>query len=219
MKQLIFNLCETVNGRKFAFLSSQPEIENLFDGACKLAYKYRHREGDILRTFYSIKSNEFNLLPVDENIPQDAQNAFDTMIASLIDGIDIFFCDYNLGIVAELPICNNMLDKYRATDFIIISPESIIGDDPSTQPYMLSYSAPRYPGRGNSSIQHRIYCKTDEFAFSQAINAIETRRECDALRGGIIPELTPYISKALVTNSDAKKAIDSFIDFLNKHSS
>ena len=219
MKQMLFNLCETATGRKLAFLTSNAEIESLFDASCKLAYKYRQREGNLWSSFYLIKSNEFNLLPLDDNIPQDVQNAFDAMISSLIDGVDIFFCDYNLGTNADLPICNNILDKYKATDFVIISPESKIGDDPSGQPYMVSYSVPRYPQSGNVSTQHRIYCKADELAFSKSINSIEIQREQDNLRGGIIPSLTPYISKALIKNLDAKKVIDDFLDFLNKETS
>lgn len=212
MKQLIFTLCETGDGKKIAALTSQPGVESLFNGASKVAYKPRHEESSNWRSFYSIKSDEFNLLPVGDNIPQNIQLAFDNLISSLIDGIDIFFCDYNLAISADLPICNNMMDKYRSTDFVIISPLSIIGTDPRTQPYRVSYAIPRYPNTENTSTQSRIYCKEDGLALKEALNAIETMRAREERVGSLMVGINPYIAKRVIKKDSAQKAINDFLD-------
>lgn len=217
MSQLIFRLCEASDGRIFACLSDQSNVEDAFDSGYKVAYKNRdHANGTELlaswRNSFMVKSTEFNKLPEDQDLPAEVQSAFDSMIASLINGVDVFFCDYNLGIQANAPICNNIMDNYKSTDFVLFSCEEMIGNDPRTQPYLVSYAAPRYPDTGNTGRQHRIYSKTDAFAFCQAVHAIVVQREKDALTGGHIrTELDPYINKENIEKNHAENAINQFV--------
>ncbi|KZN13048.1 hypothetical protein [Marinomonas sp. TW1] len=224
MSQLIFRLCEASDGRIFACLSDQPNVEDVFDSGYKVAYKNRDNSNgtELLaswRSSFIVKSAEFNKLPEDAELPAEIQSAFDTMMASLIKGVDVFFCDYNLGIQANAPICNNIMDNYKSTDFVLFSCEEMIGNDPRTQPYLVSYAAPRYPDTGNIGRQHRIYSKTDAFAFCQAVHAIVVQREKDALTGGHIrTELDPYINQENVEKSHAENAINQFVKAI-QHSS
>lgn len=225
MRQLLFRLCEASDGRKFAFLTDQPDVEDQFDSGYKVAYKFRDSTSgqELLarwRTAYSVKSREFDALPEEDELPEGVQQAFDTMMSSLIPGVDIFFCDYNLAINADAPICNHVMEKYRSTDFVLFSCEELIGNDPTTQPYMVSYAAPRYPDSGNSGSQHRIYCKTDNFAFCQAIHAIITQRERDSLTGGHIrTEVDTYISQPTVEEKTAEQVINRFVEALPQFNS
>lgn len=225
MRQLHFRLCEASDGRVFAFLTDQPETEDLFDSGYKVAYKHRddNTGKELLarwRSSFTVKSEEFSQIPEQDELPEGVQKSFDIMVSSLLPGVDVMFCDYNLGIEADLPICNGMMDKYRSTDFVLFSCEELIGNDPSTQPYMVSYSAPRYPETGNEGSQHRIYCKTDSFAFACAINAIVNQRERDALNGGHIrTELDSYISLPPVSEAVAGQVINRCIEALPQFNS
>ncbi|MDP2575303.1 hypothetical protein CW749_05740 [Vibrio sp. vnigr-6D03] len=225
MRQLLFRLCEASDGRQFAFLTDQPDVEDMFDSGYKVAYKYRDSgNGQELlakwRASYSVTSQEFEQLPDDDELPEGLQSAFDTMISSLIPGVDVFFCDYNLAIEADLPICNDMMDRYRSTDFVLFSCEELIGNDPSTQPYMVSYASARYPESGNTGSQHRIYCKTDPFAFCQAVHAIVIQREKDALTGGHIrTEVDTYINEKPIEAATAEQVINRFVEALPQFNS
>ncbi|KUI97886.1 hypothetical protein VRK_25870 [Vibrio sp. MEBiC08052] len=225
MRQLLFRLCEASDGRHFAFLTDQPDVEDLFDNGYKVAYKNRDRAtGDGMlarwRKAYSVKSASYQQLPEQDGLPDGVQNAFDTMIRNLIPGVDIFFCDYNLAIEADLPICNHMMEQYRSTDFVLFSCEELIGNDPTTQPYMVSYAAPRYQNGGNTSSQHRIYCKTDAFAFCQSIHAIVVQQEKDALSGGHIrTEVDTYIGEPPVEAAVAEQVINRFVEALPQYNS
>ncbi|AIS58000.1 hypothetical protein ABF162_22025 [Vibrio coralliilyticus] len=225
MRQLLFRLCEASDGRTFAFLTDQPDVEDYFDSGYKVAYKYRdgHKGKQLLarwRNSYSVKSQNYSQVPEQDELPEGVQNAFDTMISSLIPGVDVFFCDYNLAIEADLPICNQVMDNYRSTDFVLFSCEELIGNDPNTQPYMVSYAAPRYPESGNTGSQHRIYSKTDGFAFAQAVNAIVNQRDRDALNGGHIrSEVDTYISEPSVKKSVAEQVINRFVETLPQFNS
>lgn len=225
MRQLLFRLCEASDGRTFAFLTDQPDVEDYFDSGYKVAYKFRdsNRGKQLLarwRSAFSVTSQDYIQVPEQDELPEGVQTAFNTMISSLIPGVDVFFCDYNLAIEADLPICNNIMDKYRSTDFVLFSCEEMIGNDPNTQPYMVSYAAPRYPGSGNTGCQHRIYCKTDGFAFAQAIHAIVNQRERDALNGGHIrTEVDAYISEPAVKATAAEQVINRFVETLPQYNS
>ena len=114
-------------------------------------------------------------------------------------------------------MCNKVMDTYRSTDFVLFSCADIVGDDPAVQPYQVSYAVPRYDQSTPIAQQHRIYCKTDTFAFCQAINAIVLQRHKDNLTGGHIrAELTPYISEPSVDASVAKRAINHFAEALSR---
>ncbi|WP_245609137.1 hypothetical protein [Vibrio rhizosphaerae] len=225
MRQLLFRLCQAADGRHFAFLTDQPDVEDLFDNGYKVAYKNRDRStGDGMlarwRKAYSVKSATYQQLPEQDGLPDGVQNAFDTMIRNLIPGVDVFFCDYNLAIEADLPICNHMMEQYRSTDFVLFSCEELIGNDPTTQPYMVSYAAPRYQDGGNTSSQHRIYCKTDAFAFCQSIHAIVVQQEKDALSGGHIrTEVDTYIGEPPVEAAVAEQVINRFVEALPQYNS
>jgi hypothetical protein len=225
MRQLLFRLCEASDGRIFTFLTDQPNVDDLFDNGYKVAYKYRDiQRGKLLlarwKRAYSVKSLEYEQLPEQDELPEGVQKAFDTMISNLVPGVDVFFCDYNLAIEADLPICNNIMEQYRSTDFVLFSCETLIGNDPTTQPYMVSYASPRYPETGNTGSQHRIYCKTDAFAFCQAINAIVIQREKDALTGGHIrTEVDNYIGEPPVKPSVAEQVINRFVEALPQYNS
>jgi len=224
MSQLLFRLCEASDGRKFAFLTDQPNVEDMFDSGYKVAYKYRDQSNGVellarWRSSYMVKSAEFEKLPEEDELPDDLQNAFNVLMSSLIKGVDIFFCDYNLAISANRPICNDVLDKYRSTDFVLFSCEEMIGNDPRTQPYTVSYSEPRYPNSSNTGRQHRIYSKTDSFAFCQALYAIIIQREKDDLTGGHIrTEIDTYISEKTIDENTAEQLINRFIENLSQYS-
>ncbi|ADZ91896.1 hypothetical protein [Marinomonas mediterranea] len=223
MRQLLFRLGEASDGRHYAFITDQPDIDDMFDSGYKTAYKHRDTSTgrELLARWqhtFSVKSKEFDIMPEEDALPDLLQKAFDSMMNRLVNGIDVFFCDYNLAIEADLPICNNVMDRFRSTDFVLFSCEELIGNDPTTQPYMVSYAAPRYPNSSNSGSQHRIYSKTDPFAFSLAINAIVTQRERDNLNGGHIrSEIDAYISDNIVNEQEAELAINQFVDVLSKY--
>ncbi|MFM2480563.1 hypothetical protein [Celerinatantimonas sp. YJH-8] len=222
MRQLLFRLCQSSDGQHFAFLTDQPEVEDRFDSGYKIAYKYRDRSNGLEQLAhwyqaYSVKSVEFEALAEAEELPEAVQKAFDIMIAQLIVGVDVFFCDYNLAIEADLPICNNMMDRYRSTDFVLFSCDQLVGNDPTTQPYMVSYAAPRYLTGQKIAQQHRIYSKTDHFAFCQAIHAIVLQRERDALNGGHIrSEEDHYIAEKNVDDKVAQQALNRFAELITQ---
>ncbi|MDN3610581.1 hypothetical protein ACODM8_02270 [Vibrio ostreicida] len=220
MKQLRFRLCEASDGRIYALLSDQPDTEELFDSGYKVAYKYRDNDtGQALlarwRSSYTVISKAFEQIPTHGELPEEVQQAFDAMVASLLSGVDVIFCDYNLSIEADLPIGNGMMDNYRSTDCVLFSCQELIGHDPMTQPYMVSYAVPRYPDTANVGCQHRIYSKTDSFAFAQAINAIVNQRERDALNGGHIrTETDSYINQPTVSQAMAEQEVNRFVEAL-----
>lgn len=225
MRQLLFRLCTASDGRVYAFLTDQPDVEDYFDNGYKVAYKHRDQDTgkELLakwRTAYTVMSKHYSQLPEGDELPEAVQQAFDTMISSLIPGVSVFFCDYNLAIEADLPICNHIIEKYRSTDFILFSCDQLIGNDPTTQPYMVSYALPRYPDSGNTGKQHRLYCKTENFAFARAINAIINQRERDDLSGGHIrTEIDSYICEPPVGATVAEQVINRFVESLAQHNS
>jgi hypothetical protein len=76
---------------------------------------------------------------------------------------------------------------------------------------MVSYSVPRYQTGQKIARQHRIYSRTDGFAFSQAINAIITQRTRDDLLGGHIRnEVDHYIKENIADQSVAQRELDNF---------
>lgn len=222
MKKLLFRSCEAVDGRKFAFLTDQPEVEDCFDNGYKVAYKDRDNRNnpELLaewNTQYTVESQDFSLLPESDGIHGDILQGFSNMVDALIKGIDVFFCDYNLGIEGDLPMCNAVMDKYKSTDFVLFSCADIVGNDPTVQPYMVSYCAPRYETGAKIAQQHRIYCKTDNFAFCQATNAIVLQRKKDGLMGGHIRgDLDGYIKEAPVDKDVATVAINRFVEVLKR---
>ncbi|SFD48870.1 hypothetical protein [Pseudoalteromonas denitrificans] len=222
MIKLLFRSCVASDGRKFAFLTDQPEVEECFDNGYKVAYKDRDGSNnpELLahwKTEFTVTSPEFTLLPESEEIPAEVMTGFKNMISGLLKGIDVLFCDYNLGIEGDLPMCNEIMDIHKSTDFVLFSCADIVGDDPSVQPYMVSYAAPRYDSGKKVALQHRIYCKTDPFAFCQAINAIVVQRKKDNLMGGHIrTDITPYITEQTVDESVAKQAVNHFVDMIRR---
>ena len=222
MRKLLFRSCIASDGRKFAFLTDQPEVEECFDNGYKVAYKDRDGSNnpELLAHWensFSVSSEEFTLLPESEEIPKEIITSFNTMITSLIKGVDVLFCDYNLGIEGDLPMCNEVMNKHSSTDFVLFSCADIVGDDPSVQPYMVSYAAPRYESGNKIAKQHRIYCKTDPFAFCQAINAIVVQRKKDNYMGGHIrTEITPYITETTANKSVASQAINRFVEMIKR---
>jgi hypothetical protein len=222
MSKLLFRSCEAADGRKFAFLTDQENVVDCFDSGYKVAYKDRDgsNNSELLahwKNEFTVLSEPFTLLESSSEIPQELAAAFDSMVATLIKGIDVLFCDYNLGIEGDLPMCNNMMDKYPSTDFVLFSCDSIVGDDPSVQPYIVSYRPPRYDEGKKKALQHRIYCMTDDFAFCKAINAIVMQRNRDNLNGKPIrTDLDSNIAESLVGENDAETALEQFVDIVKK---
>lgn len=222
MSKLLFRSCEAADGRKFAFLTDQPEVEEAFDNGYKVAYKDMDGSNnpELLAAWkneMTVESQEFEQVPESGEIPAEIMSNFKTLIGTLIKGIDVFFCDYNLGVKGDLPMCNEVMDQYKSTDFILFSCADIVGDDPSVQPYMVSYASPRYEAGAKIAKQHRIYCKTDNFAFCQAINAIVVQRKKDNLMGGHIrSELTPYIAETVTDKATAEQEVGRFVDTVKR---
>lgn len=222
MRNLLFRSCEASDGRKYAFLTDQTEVEECFDNGYKVAYKDRDgsNKPELLAHWnneFTVKSPNFSLLPESDEISEELFSAFNTMIESLIKGIDVLFCDYNLGIEGDLPMCNDAMDKHKSTDFVLFSCADIVGDDPTTQPYMVSYAPPRYESGAKIAKQHRIYCKTDPFSFCQAINAIVVQRKKDNLMGGHIrTDIDPYIIETAMDKNSSKQAIDRFVETIKR---
>lgn len=218
--KLLFRLCEAGDGRTFAFLTDQPEVEGNFDNGYKISYKYRDNNSGVSglpkwKKEFTALTEEFELLPDLAEIPESIREAFNALVSTLIKGVDVFFCDYNLGIEGDLPMCNEVMDMYTSTDFVLFSCADIVGNDPRIQPYMVSYAMPRYDKGDQISQQHRIYSKTDYFAFCQAINAIVDQRNKDELSGGHIrSELTPYINESVISEDAAKQAIEHFVTII-----
>lgn len=223
MRKLLFRLGEAIDGRKLAFLTEQPEIEELFDHGYKIAYKNNSENSELLAQWtnaWTVSSGEFELINAETEVPTEIQQGFEHLISVLIRGVDILFCDYNLGLDGDLPMCNQVMDKYSSTDFVLFSCDDIVSSDPKVQPYMVSYASPRYEKGTQLAQQHRIYCKTDAFAFCQAINAIITQRKKDNLSGGHIrAELNPYIKEDNVESKAAQQELDRFADLLKEQSS
>jgi hypothetical protein len=222
MSKLLFRSCLAADGRRFAFLTDQPEVEEAFDNGYKVAYKDMDgtKNSELLARWkgeMTAISEEFNLSPEAGQIPQEIMQGFRNMMAALVKGVDVFFCDYNLAVEGDLPMCNDVMDAYRSTDFVLFSCADIVGEDPAVQPYMVSYAQPRYQNGNRIAKQHRIYCKTDNFAFCQAINAIVIQRKKDNLMGGHIrSEIDPYINEKPVDKATAEKELNQFIAIVNR---
>lgn len=222
MNKLLFRSCEAADGRKFAFLTDQAEVEECFDHGYKVAYKDRDGSNnpELLANWakeFTVTSDEFTLLPESEQIPPEVMTAFNEMLSGLLRGIDVFFCDYNLGVEGDLPMCNEVMDSHKSTDFVLFSCADIVGDDPTVQPYMVSYASPRYATGGQVSQQHRIYCKTDHFAFCQAINAIVVQRKKDNLTGGHIrTDIDSYVAEPANDEIASSNALNRFVEMLKR---
>lgn len=222
MTKLVFRSAEAADGRKFALLTDQPDVEEAFDSGYKVAYKSLAGgpNKELLahwRSNMEVTSTEFTMVADNGKIPDELMEGFDSMVANLINGIDVLFCDYNLGIEGDRPMCNGIMEKYTSTDFILFSCADIVGEDTREQPYMVSYAAPRYKKGAQLAQQHRIYCKTDHFAFSQSINAIVAQRNRDNLIGGHIrDDVTPYITQPLVEKDAAKNELERFVATINR---
>lgn len=222
MNRLLFRSCVAADGRKFAFLTDQLEVDECFDHGYKVAYKDRDGSNnpELLACWsksFTVISETFSLLPEGDEIPPEIMDAFNDMLSSLILGIDVFFCDYNIGVEGDLPMCNEVMEKHKSTDFVLFSCADIVGYDPNVQPYMVSYAAPRYTSGSQVSQQHRIYCKTDHFAFCQAINVIVVQRQKDNLNGGHIrSDIDAYIADPAIDEQLANAALNRFVDMLKR---
>lgn len=222
MTKLVFRSCEAADGRRFALLTDQPDVEESFDSGYKVAYKALDggTNKELLarwRSHMEATSSEFTMVADNGEIPAELMETFESMIANLIKGGDVFFCDYNLGIEGDRPMCNGIMEKYTSTDFILFSCADIVGEDSREQPYMVSYAAPRYKQGSKVAQQHRIYCKTDYFAFSQAINAIVVQRNKDNLIGGHIrDDLNPYITQPPIDQGAAGHELERFVTTLSR---
>ncbi len=222
MRKLLFRSCVASDGRNFAFLTDQPEVEECFDNGYKVAYKDRDGSNNptLLAQWkeeFTVTSDDFSLLAESDEIPDEILTGFNGMLKSLIKGVDVLFCDYNLGVEGDLPMCNSAIEQYKSTDFVLFSCADIVENDPSVQPYMVSYAAPRYDNGAKIAQQHRIYCKTDAFAFCQAINAIVIQRSKDNLIGGHIrSDIDPYIGEPSITKDAAKQALNQFVEILQR---
>jgi hypothetical protein len=222
MNKLLFRSCEAADGRTFAFLTDQPEVEEAFDNGYKVAYKDMDgtNNSELLASWkkeMTVESQPFTMVPEANEIPQELMDNFNSMMSVLIKGVDVLFCDYNLGVEGDLPMCNELMDQHKSTDFVLFSCADIVGDDPSVQPYMVSYASPRYETGAKIAQQHRIYCKTDNFAFCQAINAIVVQRKKDNLMGGHIrSELTPYIGEPTTDEATAQQELSRFVDTVRR---
>lgn len=224
MNKLLFRSCEAVDGRVFALLTDQPHVEEDFDAGYKVAYKDMADSGNSKllakwKTAYTVEGAEFTLLPDTGAIPPEIISAFTQLADTLLKGVDVLFCDYNLGVEGDLPMANEMMDKHTSTDFVLFSGEDLVGKDPKTQPYMVSYAQPRYEKGRQLAKQHRIYCKTDHFPFCQAFSSIVTQRKKDNLMGAPIrSDLTPYIDEPTIEAKAAKQALAHFGEILSRFS-
>lgn len=221
MRKLVFRICEAIDGRTYAFLSDQPDMVDCFDNGYKVAYKDIDGTGnsELLARWkngFTVESPEFDLVPEAESIPQEMMDAFSSMMAVLIKGVDVMFCDYNLGIEGDLPMCNDVMDRFTSTDFVLFSCAEIIGEDPAVQPYIVAYALPRYQSQSNTALQHRVYCKTSAFAFRQAINAIISQRKIDNLAGGHIRSEQDYIAEPTVTRETALREVNEFTKLVKR---
>lgn len=222
MRKLIFRSFEAMDGRKFAFLTDQPEVEYCFDGACISAYEdlmnvEKSKTPSLLKDLVKVESTEFSLVSVESEISQEIIDAFDSMISNLVKGIDVFFCDYNLGVEGDLPMCNNVMELYPSTDFVLFSCADIVGQDPKIQPYMVSYAAPRYETGIDVPKQHRIYCQTDSFAFRQAILAIVGQREKDDRNSARIrADQDSYVGEARCSQGPAQTEMNRFVALIQR---
>ena len=98
MSKILFRSCVASDGRKFAFLTDQPEVEELFDQGYKVAYKNRDgsHNTELLARWqdaFSVTSVDFMPVPEADEIPSPVLNSFNQMVATLIKGVDVFFCD------------------------------------------------------------------------------------------------------------------------------
>lgn len=164
MKKLLFRLCEAVDGRRFAILTEQAKVEECFDNGCKMAYQdmagcYHGASLAQWQNEYSIESIEFDDMAMEEQSIQELLAHFNHMIVSLLKGIDVFFCAYHLGAVADRMVCHEMMDRYKSTDFVIFSCPDIASYEPVTKPQMVTYALPRYQAGARIAKQHRIYCR------------------------------------------------------------
>lgn len=222
MSKLLFRCCEASDGHTFALLTDQPDVEECFDAGYKVAYKDMDGSSNTnllakWKKSFTVAGVEFGLVPDTGEVPKVIASAFNTLVDSLLKGVDVFFCDYNLGLAADLPMGNEMMDHYSSTDFVLFSGENLVGKDPRTQPYMVSYAQPRYHSGARIAQQHRIYCKTDHFPFCQAITAIVIQRKRDNLMGGPVrSELTPYIEQAIIEPTAARQALERFAETLQR---
>ena len=175
MSKLTFRSCLAKDQHRFAILSDQEGVINAFD----TGYKNAYRDGSNLANWaeqFTAESRELDgLLPILLKYRTGCA-VVSLCFDILVKGVDVMFLDYNFGIEGDRATSIEVLDNYKSTDFILFSHDKIIGEDPYTQPYMVSYNVPRYDHDANSSGQHRIYCRTDPFAFQKAISAIISQR-------------------------------------------
>lgn len=221
MAKLMFRLGQAVDGRCFGFLTDQDDVEDLFDNGYKVAYReLMDEKGTDLpgwRHQFTAVSLDFDMLPESAGLPAAVQEAFNNMVETLIKGVDILFCDYNLAVEGDLPMCNDVMDRYRSTDFVLFSCADIVGVDPSVQPYYVAYAMPRYASSANKAMQHRIYCKTDAVPFRQAIKSIIHQRRIDNLAGGHIRDGQDlYVNQPNVDQSAATKELNQFVAALSR---
>lgn len=220
MAKLVYRSRRASDGRQFALLTDQENVEEAFDSGFKVAYK-NHGQDSILKREWGrqmiCESSDFDMMDDTGTVPNELMETFNSVVSNLIKGIDVFFCDYNLGIKGDAPMCNDIMNTYRSTDFVLFSCSSIIQHDPQNQPYFVSYAMPRYDVGAQQAQQHRIYCKTDHFAFSQAISTILVQRNKDELSGGIIREdLEPYIVDKLINKNDATNELERFVTMIKR---
>jgi|GEM_PF-1605724 len=213
MSKLTFRSCLAKDQHRFAILSDQEGVINAFD----TGYKNAYRDGSNLANWaeqFTAESRELDgLLPDSIEVSDGLRGSFHSCFDILVKGVDVMFLDYNFGIEGDRATSIEVLDNYKSTDFILFSHDKIIGEDPYTQPYMVSYNVPRYDHDANSSGQHRIYCRTDPFAFQKAISAIISQRERQNLTGGHIrADYHPYIADAPATQETATKVLNEFAD-------
>lgn len=217
MSKLVFRSCLTDDDLRIGILSDQEGVINAFDTAYKNAYRKGKNLADWKEQFTAESHPLSGLLPEKVAVSDSLRSAFQSSFDILVKGVAIMFFDYNFGIEGDRPTSIKVLDTYKSTDFIIFSHDKIIGSDPSVQPYMVSYNVPRYDDDANVSGQHRIYCRTDPFAFQKAINAIVTQRERQDLIGGHIrSDVHPYIIEAAATQETATKVLNEFADKIEK---
>ncbi|QPB83441.1 hypothetical protein CWC22_010770 [Pseudoalteromonas rubra] len=215
MSTLSFRLCEAPDGRRFACLSDQPEVTELFDLGYTLASRNRHSVIPTLprqswASEYSVTGEAFTPLQVKEELPQGIRYAFNALLSELIEGVDVLFCSYALGNANSLPVCDDIMDRYRTTDFVLFpqaANHSKVSDIP---PYLVSYSLPR--NELSSIEQHRIYCQLSSFAFAQAFQAIIEQR---VKAGQTFCDLTQMTST--IDKLTAQRAINRFTECLRAH--
>lgn len=215
MSTLSFRLCEAVDGRRFACLSDQPEVTDLFDLGYTLASRNRHSVIPTLphqswASEYSVTGESFAPLQAETGLPPGVRYGFNALLSELLEGVDVLFCSYALGNANGLPVCDDMMDRYRTTDFVLFPQAATHSKVSDIPPYLVSYSLPRDDQTGTE--QHRIYCQLSSFAFAQAFQAIIELRvkaaqiSCDPTQATSTPD-----------KLTAQRAINRFTECLRAH--